>query len=245
MNVVSPELIVALAGGAQILGYLVINQVALRLLLLLGTVLYVWYYLVVADTPLWEAIYLSVLMGVANLIGLGGLYLRRSRFSVPGAHRDIFPRFPDLSPGDFRALMKHGTRRAVYDREQLTQQGQKPQTLTYVLSGGLDVNKDGDNFRMPADVFVGEVAYMQDRPSAASIWVRPMSEILQWEVSTLRRQSARQSRFGLALQSVISRDLAAKVSMAVAPHDGAWRDGDQRSSEPASATAASPSSSIR
>lgn len=247
MNVVSPELIVALAGGAQILGYLVINQVALRLLLLVGTLFYIWYYAIVSDAPLWEAIYLSILMGVANLIGLGGLYLRRSRLSVPGAHRDIYPRFSDISPGDFRALMKHATRRVVFNREQLTKQGQKVATLTYVLSGTIEVDKDSDQFRMPADVFVGEVAFMRDRPSAASTWVRPGSEVLQWDVASLRRQSAGQSRFGLALQSVISRDLASKVSMAVAPNDGAWRDKNdvQRSSPLASATDASSSSSIR
>lgn len=245
MDLFTPELIVTLAGGAQILGYLVINQVALRLLLLLGTLFYIWYYVVVADTPLWEAIYLSVLMGIANLIGLAGLYLRRSRFSIPGTHRDIYPRFSDLPPGDFRALMKRATRRVVFNREQLTEQGQKTQTLTYVLSGTIEVDKDGDRFRLPADVFVGEVAYMRDKPSAASTWVRQGAEVLQWDVDRLRRQSARQTRFRLALEAVISRDLAAKVSMAVAPNDAAWRDQGDAPGSSRFASADAPSSSIR
>lgn len=241
MDLFTPEIIVMLAGGAHVLGYLIINQVALRLLLLLGTCFYLWYYAVAADAPLWEAIYLSALMGLANLTGLLGLYLRRSRLAIPGAHRDIYARFAGLPPGDFRTLMKRATRRVAFKREKVTTEGKPLQYLTYVISGGVEVDKSGDQFRMPSGIFVGEVAFMEDKTSAASTWVSAGSEILQWDVETLRRQMDRNARFRLALDSVIYKDLAAKVSAAVAPHGAGFRaqDADPSPFDP------SPGSSIR
>ena len=89
----------------------------------------------------------------------------------------------------------------------------------------------GDEFQMPAGVFVGEVAYLNNTNSAASTWVKEGSEILQWDVSTLRQKAARKDRFRLALEAVLSKDLAAKVAFAVAPQSAQWRP---QLSEPAS-----------
>lgn len=239
MDLFSPEIIVMLAGGAHVIGYLIINQVALRLLLLLGTVFYLWYYAVAAASPLWEAIYLSTLMGLANLTGLLGLYLRRSRLAIPSAHRDIYACFDGLPPGDFRTLMKHANRRVAFKREKITTEAKPLQYLTYVISGGVDVDKAGDQFQMPAGIFVGEVAFLQQKNSAASTWVMAGSEILQWDVTVLRGQLERRARFRLALESVIYKDLAAKVSAAVAPHGAGFRAQDSGSLVP------SPGSSIR
>jgi hypothetical protein len=230
MNTLSPEAIVILAGGTQLLGYLVINQVWLRLLLLLGTVFYMWYYMVVSETPLWEAFWLSALMGIANILGLIGLFMRRSRLAIPGEHRDIYPRFSELPPGDFRALMKTATRRIVTKREQLTKEGQPLWRLSYVISGDLRVHKAGEQFRLPPGVFVGEVAFMERKASAASTWLEPGGEVVQWDAEALRALADKNSRFRLALDAIIYRDLAAKVSQAVAPYGSKWRDMEAASS---------------
>ena len=219
----TPEIIVLLAGGAFVLGYLIINQIGLRLMVMMGSALYIWYYFVAADTPLWEAIYLSAAMIAANVIGLGALLLRQSRLAIPAAHKDIYPRFSDLPPGDFRALMRSGTRRVLEAQEQVTAEGAPLTHLTYVISGGMRVEKAGDSFHMPAGLFVGEVAYLMNHPSAASTWVNEGSEVLQWDVAALRARAARNARFRLALEAMISKDLAAKVQVAVAPNTQQWR----------------------
>ena len=46
--------------------------------------------------------------------------------------------------------------------------------------------------------------------------------MLEWEFATLRRRSARASRFKLALGAMISRDQAMKVAFAVAPRQADW-----------------------
>lgn len=219
----SPEALVYLAGGCYILGMLIINQVALRLMVLTGTCFYMLYYATVAEDPLWEALYISVMIGLANIIGLAGLLAGRSRWAIPRAHSDIYAHFPSISPGDFRTLMRHA-KRFVVDQEMILTEEDTPVTrLFYVVSGRTEVVKKGDRFEVPSGVFVGEVAYLTGHRASATTTLLPGSEVLEWLSLDLHATSARSSRFKLALESVLSLDLAQKVAMSVAPLTPIWR----------------------
>ncbi|MEL7091047.1 MAG: cyclic nucleotide-binding domain-containing protein [Pseudomonadota bacterium] len=220
---IRPEWIVLAAGGVFTLGYLIINQVLLRLMILIGTGLYIWYYWVVADAPLWEAVFTSVAMGTANLIGLFSLWWRNSRLAIPAEHLDLYSHFEGLPPGDFRDLVRRARRRQISEPTDVTTEGAALGHLIYVISGDVQVEKRGEAFSMPAQVFVGEVAYMTHQPSAATTHLAAGAEILEWDVAELRIRSARKARFKLALEAMISSDLARKVSFAVAPQSGPWR----------------------
>ncbi|MEL7166415.1 MAG: cyclic nucleotide-binding domain-containing protein [Pseudomonadota bacterium] len=222
-ELIKPEWIVLAAGGVFTLGYLIINQVLLRLMILIGTGLYIWYYWVVADAPLWEAVLTSVAMGTANLIGLFSLWWRNSRLAIPAEHLDLYSHFEGLPPGDFRDLVRRARRRQISEPTAVTIEGAALGHLIYVISGDVQVKKRGEAFSMPAQVFVGEVAYMTHQPSAATTHLAAGAEILEWDVGELRIRSARKARFKLALEAMISSDLARKVSYAVAPQSGPWR----------------------
>ncbi|CUH76138.1 cyclic nucleotide-binding domain-containing protein [Tropicibacter naphthalenivorans] len=215
---IAPQYLVWTAGVFFTLGYLVINQKILRVLLLIGTGFYLWYYFVAADRPLWEAILTSSVMGTANLIGLSGLLLRESKLIVPRAHRDIYKRFKDLPPGDFRELVGQARRYTLTEEEVITREGVAVDKLYFVVSGKLQVEKRGERFLMPAGVFVGEVAYLTGMRSSATTRLPAGAEVLVWDVARLRRRAKRRPRFSMALNAMISKDLAIKVALAVAPH---------------------------
>ncbi|WP_299283375.1 cyclic nucleotide-binding domain-containing protein [uncultured Tateyamaria sp.] len=221
---VAPEVVILLAGGAFTIGYLIINQIVLRLMILLGTSLYIYYYFTAADTPLWEAIYISMVMGTANLIGLGGLLWQQSKLAVPHAHRDIYPLFSSLPPGDFRDLVLRAERKVLEAPMQVTTEGVEPDTLIFVISGQIDVVKRGERFSMPPNLFVGEVAYLTQQPSAATTRLPAGAEVLIWDVAALRARAEKKSRFKLAIEAMISSDLAVKVAFAVAPHHHEWAE---------------------
>ena len=213
----TPEALVIVAGGSFVLGYLTINQVLLRIFVLIGTCLYICYYATVADEPLWEAIYTSIAMGTANLFGLMSLLAQNSRMIVPAQHRDIYPQFGNLTPGDFRALVRRAKRFTTPDDIELATEGEATRHLYFIIRGSARVQKLGAEFVLPSGTFVGEVAYLTGRQSAATTVLAAGSEVLSWEYEELYRRSARSSRFKLALEAMISGDLAAKVSFAVAP----------------------------
>ena len=150
----SPGFLVYAAGAFYVLGLLIINQVVLRLMVLAGTGLYLVYYSTVAAQPLWEAIYISLLIGMANILGLASLLARQSHLALPRAHKDIYGHFPGLPPGDFRTLMRCAKRAIAEQDLPLTNENAPLTKLYYVIDGETTVIKKGDRFRVPAGVFV-------------------------------------------------------------------------------------------
>lgn len=214
-----PEVWVFLASASFIFGYLIIHQVVLRLMMMAGSAFYIVYYFLVGDAPLWGAIYGSILMICTNIIGLCTLYLRNANISVPKASEDIYHLFFPIQPGDFRALMRLGKRSVLQEERIITREDQPLDFLYFVIRGTAQVVKRQSAFPVPSPVFAGEVAYLLESRSSATMILPAGAEIIEWHVPTLRKAMQRKPRIKLALDAVISRDLATKVSLSVAPED--------------------------
>lgn len=225
LDVFTPAVLIVLAGGCFGLGYLIINQMRLRAMMLLGSGFYLAYYATAADAPLWGAIYTTLAMMATNVIGMAALTLRQFRLALPRAHADIYDNFERLSPGDFRLVMRHADRITLEDAETVTQEGRPVSHLYFVVRGGARVTKRGAQFRLPDGLFVGEVAYLLGRESAATTVLDKGSEVVRWDLAKLNRLAPRNPRFKLAMDAMLSHDLAAKVAEAVAqnavPHPAA------------------------
>ncbi len=217
------EMLVYAAGACYVLGFLIINQIALRLVLMVGTGFYILYYWNVADTPLWDAIYISGMIGLADMVGLLALKVRKSRLSIPRAHRDIYDHFPNLPPGDFRTLMRYAKRYKLDEPTKLTIEGAPMTRLFYTLSGETKITKKHDAFTMPPGIFVGEVAFLTHQRASATTLMSKGSEVLEWSAEDLRRASIKSARFKMALEATLSLDLAQKVAHSVAPKEAIWR----------------------
>lgn len=213
----SPSVLIFVAGGVQILGYLLINQTYLRLTMLCSTSLYILYYFHAAETPLWGAIIVSSLTIVSILLGLAALYARNATWSVPDAHKDIYPLFDELIPGDFSKVMRIATRETLTEDRVVTQEGKAPGELIFVTKGTFFVQKGKAQFDVPGPTFIGEVSYLRDTPSAATTTLAAGNEVVIWSRADLARHTRAAPRLKLALDALISRDLANKVSLAVSP----------------------------
>lgn len=215
--VIQSEVLVYLAGVSFVLGYVIINQVVLRLWVTLGTLLYILYYATAAETPLWGAIYMSLAMGTANLIGLGSLLWRRSAWAVPARHRKLYDRyFHHVPPGDFRTIMAAGRRYTTEAKEEIATHDVPARRVVFLVAGQAVVEKEGERFVMPAGWFFGEVSYVLNQPAAATAHVPAGTELVVWERAALDRL-CRQPRLRLAFEAAVARDVARKVSFAVAP----------------------------
>lgn len=221
-SLLTPQALVYGAGACYVLGLVIVNQLVLRALILLGTLFYIAYYWTATDTPLWEAIYISALILLANIIGIFVLVARKSRLAIPAEHADIRPLFEVLPPGDFRALMKLAKRYTVDQPTQITTENMPGTKLFYVVKGTIWAEKGGHQFALPYGIFVGEVAYIIGQNSSATTQIEAGTEVLEWSFDALRRKSARNARFKLALDAAITHDLARKVALAVAPDRPQW-----------------------
>lgn len=225
-EIFTPTVLITLAAAVSVLGFLIINQMLLRLMMLIGSAFYITYYYTAAEEPLYGAILSTSCLMTANLIGMGALLSRRLKLSLPKAHKDIYDQFDVLNPGDFRMVMKGVDRVTLTKDTQVTDAGAPVQHLIYLLSGSMTATKKGAQFPLPAGLFVGEVAYLLNQPSAATITIHAGSEIVRWDLTELRQKSLRDPRYKLAIDAMLSHDLAQKVSHAVAAQAVPFGRGD-------------------
>lgn len=91
------------AMAVYMVGLLVRDQLALRAFLFLGTGFYVAYYHLQPGAPPWDAIFASLMIGIANLIGLLRLLHSRYFTLLPAAENPFSPPCPAFSPASSAA----------------------------------------------------------------------------------------------------------------------------------------------
>lgn len=214
---IEPEYLVACAGVIYVCAFLIINQIFLRITLLVGSVFYVWYYFIVADVPLWAAIFSNLAIFLANSTGLALLLLRGSKLIIPRQYRDIYPLFSVLQPGDFRTLMRLSKRHIADSEIEMTAEDAPVRKLYFVVEGKVEASKRNQSFSLNDGIFVGEIGYLTGNAASATTTLAAGGDVLEWDVAALRRKAKRSPRFNLALDAAISKDLATKVSRAGAP----------------------------
>lgn len=207
--------LVHVAMFAYVLGFLFREQITLRLLVLIGTGFYIAYYYVQTPAPLWDAIFASVAIGTANLIGMGRLLYSRYVLLIPTEQRGIFGAMSGLQPGEFRKLMRLGEIKTADKDFEMTVEGTPPDHLYYVVDGTPRATKNGQSFSVRDEMFIGEISFILHRAASACVTLPAGSTYVQWNKAALRHAMARDPQFGQALEALISRDMARKVAESV------------------------------
>ncbi|MDE2445928.1 MAG: cyclic nucleotide-binding domain-containing protein [Alphaproteobacteria bacterium] len=188
------------------------NQIYLRVFAIAGDLLYVVYYFMAPERPLWEAMFWSGLNVLINFFMIG-LIVRDSRMS---AHNDdemnLFRNLRGLSPGQFRKLMQIGKWTKTAERQRLTEEGKELDQLHYVLDGKVEINKSGRTIVAEPAVFIGELAFLRQKPATATVHVAPQSVYVTWSHAELNKALAKSDDLRNALAMLLNNDLAEKVA---------------------------------
>ena len=209
------SLLVHAATLTYVMGFIFRNQIILRMLVLAGTVLYILYYYFHTATPLWDAIFGSVLIGIATTYGL--LMLLYSKFPVGFSRtdREIFSKFDTLEPGQFRQLMRAGEMTFTPERTELTQEDQVADRVYFVLNGAIEVRKGDTLFSVPDHSFVGEIGFIMDRPASATAVLPLGGSFIAWDRGTLNALLERKPQLRQAFNALVTQDIASKLSTSV------------------------------
>jgi hypothetical protein len=208
----TPTLVVSVAVVCQIAGFLLRDQISLRLFVLLGSALYILYYMISADRPLWDAIFGTTAIAAANLVGLVSLLLSRWRFSVPRRQRDLLDALRPLEPGLFRRLMRCGEVVTAAGRIRMTTEGAPPDSLWFVAEGVIAIDKFGERVEFEGPCFIGEIAWLQGVPATATTTLSTGARAVRWPRERLSRATRRSPRLATALEALIAQDMARKVA---------------------------------
>lgn len=209
------SVLVHIAAMFYVAGFLVRDQLRLRLLVLTGTTCYLGYYYLALDTPLWEAIFWSSVLGAANLFVIVQIFLERSTFNMSEEEKRVYEVFDTMLPGEFRRLLKISTFEDGEESVQLTQEGHPVDNLYYVLDGEIEVEKMGETFSIPSGAFIGEVAFFLHSDASATVSVGNNGRYVKWLGDDLRRLQKKFPGIRAALHSILNDDMAAKVAQSM------------------------------
>ncbi|WP_298492723.1 cyclic nucleotide-binding domain-containing protein [uncultured Maritimibacter sp.] len=199
----------------DLFGFLARDELWLRLLMLAASALYLVYYYSVADRPLWDAIITNAVLAGANLIMICVVVLERTTLAMPQETAALYRRFPMLTPGQFRRLLKLGEAHDPEAPVVLTEAGAPVEHLFYVVDGSVEIEKSGRASALPAGVFIGELAFLTGQSASATVSVKPGTRYIRWDTATLRRAMDRSEKFKVAMSAQFNTDLVAKVSQSL------------------------------
>jgi len=211
----SAGIIVVAAAAMQTIAYVFSSQIALRLFLLIGTFLYLVYYFVAADDPLWPAIFGTVCIGITSIYGLLRTLINRSTLTIPRSEMPIYEKIGDIEPGAFRKLMKYAQIKTFESRVLMTEFGVVPQQIYFTLKGDVDVTKSKFSFEIGPNNFIGEISIIGGFSASATVHSRPGTTVVVWNRAQLLDMMKKDERFRIAVEALFSKDMAFKLAQAV------------------------------
>lgn len=209
-------LLVHLAALTYVAGFLIRNQLLLRGLILIGTILYIAYYYLEPQTPLWDAIGWSIVMGFANAFTMTRMILDGRGDRDEGDGMAVHHALREMTPGDLRRVMSLAEESTASIDTVVIEPGTVPVHLYFVISGEILLKKHNAGNVIGffgRSQFVGECSYVLNRAASAKVILGAGSHYLRWNVADLRALSAKTESVRSALASAFSRDLAMKEAI--------------------------------
>jgi Cyclic nucleotide-binding domain len=188
------------------------DQIVLRGLLVLSTLLYILYYFVVPEVLLWDAIFWTAVNLGVNLFVMSRLLLARTQFRLSEDERRLFAALGTLEPGEFRALMKVAIWRKTETTQILVREGAPVEKIFYVLDGRPEVSKAGRSFPIRPLAFIGEIGFLRKTPATATVTVEPGTCYVEWPAKALSALQLRRPSIKIALDGLLASDMAAKMA---------------------------------
>ncbi|WP_284264795.1 cyclic nucleotide-binding domain-containing protein [Roseicyclus amphidinii] len=204
--------LVYLAFAFKLLGFTARDELKWRGLMLTASLLYLAYYYLVAEPPLWDAIVTNGLLAAVNLGMIAIVLAERSAVFLSTAQRLIYPHFDRLTPGQFRSLMRLANLQQAMADTRLTTEGAPVAHLHFVQEGQTIIRKGDHVVTLSRTGFVGELAFLTGAPATATVTLAPGARFLTWQTEDLKRLITRRPALANALMAQLNIDLAIKVA---------------------------------
>jgi hypothetical protein len=194
-------------------GFLFRNQIMLRGLIIAGDIVYILYFYFAPETPLWGGIFWSAMFCIVNATMIGIILADGYHFRLTTNERRLFDSLADLTPGQFRQLMKIATEGTAVTPVSLTKENERLHHLYFVLDGQLVIEKNGHVARTEGGTFIGEIAFLLSRPATASVTLEPGGTYFAWEADKLHKLLSKSDELDKAVSAIMNKKLAYKVAI--------------------------------
>ena len=205
--------IVHVGATLYLVGFLFRDQIMLRIFVIAGDLVYVSYFYLAPDMPLWGGVFWSAVFTLVNVVMIARIVADRAPFRMSAEERQLFSVFGTLSPGEFRRLIRIGHLQTAIEATVLAMEDRPLDRLYYILDGDIVIEKAGRaRLTIEPHVFIGEVAFLLPRPASATVTVAAGTRYMTWDSAMLCRQQIHTPALAVALSVALNKDMAAKVA---------------------------------
>ncbi len=212
-QIFSISMLINIAALLYFIGFMVRDELILRLLILAGTILYLIYYFYFPEGPLWNAIITSAILGLANVWVLAKIVFERTTLALTEDEKTLYENLDNLNPGQFRKIMKHAKWHHLEETTTICEQDEKADKLFYILRGHVEVSKNGKQFCMDNRNFIGEVAFTLNSTYSATVRALPSACYVEWKNNELEKLMKNNNELSNAIVALFNKDLARKLSL--------------------------------
>ncbi len=185
----------------------------LRIMVIAGCSIEIYYRFVIAPSPLWADIIWCSIFIVLNSYQLVVLIIER-RSSFPSAEeKDLYDRiFSAMSLPDFKTLMKTGRRVHVPEQTLLIEENRQIDDLYLIVTGQASVIA-GETVvsRLSNGAFAGEMSFLTGNLTSAKVLTTIPTQCIVWNKKELQRLFDDNENFRRGMYAVFNKDLINKV----------------------------------
>jgi CRP-like cAMP-binding protein len=174
-------------------------------------------YFLLQHTVLWPPVLWALVFTAINLYQISRIYLERRPVVLSDDERRLYDLgFQSLRPREFVSLTLVGEWKSASAGERILIEGEPVSRLCVAITGRADVRKQGQRIGTlePGHLIGTALALMGASSPVEATFTEP-SRYMSWPVSSLRTFVDKRPDLRVALQGLVSRDLATKLERLV------------------------------
>ena len=170
-------------------------------------------YFLLQPTVLWPPIFWALVFTAINLYQISRIYLERRPVVLSGDEQRLYDLgFQSLRPREFVSLTLVGEWKSGVAGEKILTEGEPVSRLCIPIAGSADVRKQGKPVgRLEPGHIIGTALALTGAPSPVEATFTEPARYMSWPLPSLRTFMDKRPDLRVALQALVSRDLAGKV----------------------------------
>jgi CRP-like cAMP-binding protein len=176
-------------------------------------------YFLLQGTVLWPPVLWALVFTAINLYQITRIYMERRPVVLSADEQKLYDLgFRSLRPREFVSLSLVGEWKDAKAGDRVVTEGEPVSDLCVAISGSADVHRQGERIgQLAPGHIIGTALALTGDPSPVAVTFSEPARYMRWSLANLRRFVDRRPDLRVALQGLVSRDLAGKLGKLVSP----------------------------
>ncbi|MER3328461.1 MAG: cyclic nucleotide-binding domain-containing protein [Candidatus Kapaibacterium sp.] len=189
------------------------KMIWLRSTLVLASIMEIYYYWNITDSPLWTDIIWSVVFIATNIWWVSVLYYEKLTLNLGEHEKKMLEiTFSKMNPIHFKKLVRLGTMKVVPENTSLVKENTHINELMLITKGLVKITRNEKVLAYVKDGrFVGEMSFMSGETTTADCDTLEETEMIVWNKEILTEFLKKNDNIKKELNDVFSEDLIKKL----------------------------------